>query len=186
MEEITSNLETRGLRRWSRALLVLSWLGIAIVVYQLWYSVFGEKFYLALPPEKGLEVLSKEDFLFSQRLVISTILSTPVLCWIYCLFQMVQLSCSFGREEILNLGMVGCLQRFGGGMFVMAMSEASAIPVLSYYLLSLKKIEPVKDLWEYVLAGGAVTSLMAAVLVLIIARIFKIGIRLREDAELTI
>jgi len=58
--------------------------------------------------------------------------------------------------------------------------------MLIAYLLHIKKIETMIGLWEHVFAGRAVTSLMAAVLVLLIARIFRIGIRLREDAELTI
>jgi len=71
-------------------------------------------------------------------------------------------------------------------MLVMSIAEAAEIPMLIAYLLHIKKIETMIGLWEHVFAGRAVTSLMAAVLVLLIARIFRIGIRLREDAELTI
>ncbi len=187
MDDLKNTPEIRSLRRWSRALLVLSLLGIAIFVYQLWDAIFGPRLFLAIPTEdNSIRVLAKEDFLFSQRLIVVALLAIPSLCWIYCLWQMVRLARCFGRGDILTLGMVSCLHRFGIGLLVMSIAEAAGIPMLITYLLHIKKIQTVSSLWEYVLASGAVTSLIAAVLVLMVARIFRIGIRLREDAELTI
>ena len=187
MNDLENHPEIRSLRRWSRALLVLALLRIAIFVYQLWDAIFGPTIFLAVPTEDdSVRILKKEDFLFSQRVIVVALLALPSLCWIYCLTQMVRLARCFGRGEILTLGMVSCLQGFGIGMLVMSIAEAVEIPMLTTYLLHIKKIGTIPSLWEYVLASGAVTSLLAAVLVLLIARIFRIGIRLREDAELTI
>jgi hypothetical protein len=167
--------------------MILAWLGIAIFAYQLWDAMFGPRLFLAVPGDgDSVHVLSKKDFLFSQRVVIVLFLAIPSLCWMYCLTQIVRLSSCFGRGEVLSLGMVGCLQKFGLGLLAMSIGEAAQTPLLATYLIYIKKIEIMKGIWEQLLASGAVTSLMAAVLVLLIARIFRIGIRLREDAELTI
>jgi len=74
-----------------------------------------------------------------------------------------------------------CVGTFGRQCF-----GALVIPCIGAYLRSLHKIAPPENELEYMVGSGFQTALMASVLVLIIARILRIGIRLREDAELTI
>ncbi len=79
--------------------------------------------------------------------------------------------------------MLGAIWIWLGGS---RLAEAVMVPMLSAYLVGLKKIDPVEDQWQHVIGGGVLTSMMAAVLIIVIARILRIGIRLREEAELTI
>jgi len=68
----------------------------------------------------------------------------------------------------------------------MAISEALFFPVISFYLVLIRKIDPLVNLPASILGSGMIGSLMAAVLVIVIARIFRFGIELSEDVELKI
>jgi hypothetical protein len=102
------------------------------------------------------------------------------------MLQIVLLSRRFAKGELLTRGVVVCLQRFGWGLFAMGISEAALFPILNAYLVGQKLIDPMKDVTAAAIGSGMLTSMMAAVLVMVIAKIFRIGIRLREDADLTI
>ena len=176
----------KSLRRWNRALAVLAWLGIAWSIYVIGDAFLGPDFSIGFKTETGIKLLTVSDFTTVQR-VIAVLISIPqILCWIYCLWQIVQLSNQFSRGEILSIGMVKCLEGFGFGLAAQGVAELVHVPILAAYLLGIEKIDSVEGIWQLLIGGGVLTSMMAAVLLVVITRILRIGIRLREEAELTI
>ena len=176
----------RSLLWWNRTLAVLAWLGIVWSLYVIGDAFAGPDFSVAFHTQSGIKVLTAADFSVTQRWLVVLIIIPAGLCWIYCLWQIVKLSKQFSLGEILSFAMVKCLERFGYGLAAQGLAEAVMVPMLSAYLVALKKIDPVEDQWQHVIGGGVLTSMMAAVLIIVIARILRIGIRLREEAELTI
>ncbi len=175
-----------SLRRWNRVLVVLAWLGIVWSIYLIGDAFFGSDFLIGLKTTSGIKLLTASDFSTFERMVVVLIMIPSLVCWIYCLWQIVRLSRHFSKGEILSIGMVKCLERFSYGIAIQGVAEAVQLPMLSTYLRRLNKIDPVEDLWEHVIGGGVLTSMMAAVLIVVVARILRIGIQLREEAELTI
>lgn len=175
-----------SLRRWNRALAVLAWLGIAWAIYLIGDAFFGPQFTLGFKTDSGIKLLTISDFTVMERSTIVLIAIPHILCWIFCLWQIVQLSNQFSIGEILSIRMVRCLERFGYGLAAQGVAEALYAPMIAAYLLKLKKIDSIEDMWQQVLGGGVLTSMMAAVLLVVITRILRIGIRLREEVELTI
>jgi hypothetical protein len=175
-----------SLRRWNWVLSVLAWLGIAWTVYLVVVLFFGSDFTLAVKTSEGLKILTASDVTPVQRFVLSVALLPPVLCWIYCLFQVVRLSSYFAKSEILSTGVVRCLESFGFGLAAQGVGESVQLPIVATYLIGQGKIDSVEGVWENVVGSGVLTSMMAAVLIIVICRILRIGIQLREDAELTI
>jgi hypothetical protein len=187
MDEMNSEMDGgRSLRRWNRILSVFAWLGIAWSFYLIADLFLSNDFMIAMKTSSGVKLLTANDFNRIQRLVVSITILPPVLCWIYCLFQVIRLSSHFAKGEILSFGVVRRLELFGYGLAMQGVTESVQLPLVSLYLMGQGTIDSVEGVWETVLGGGVLTSMMAAVLVVVIARILRIGIRLREDAELTI
>lgn len=178
--------DDENLQRWNRALLGLTLLGIAVSLFTIVKAFLQPDMQLAFYTTSGIQTYSEQDFTSSQRAILISISALPQLCWLWCMWQIVRLSRHFSRGEVLSIGLVDCIERFGKGMFVLGITEAWYFPVVFAYLRTLKTFDPIKDFWENVLSSGALTSWMAAVLVVVIARILRIGVRIREDAELTI
>ncbi|MDX1928333.1 MAG: DUF2975 domain-containing protein [Pirellulaceae bacterium] len=176
----------RSLRRWNRALAVLAWLGIAWAMYVIGDEFVGPDFSIGFKTESGIKLLDAGDFTIIQRAIVVLISIPQILCWIYCLWQIVKLSKQFSRGEILSIGMVQCLEGFGFGLAAQGVAEFVHAPILAAYLLGIGKIDSVDGIWQLLIGGGVLTSMMAAVLLVVITRILRIGIRFREEAELTI
>lgn len=176
----------KSLRRWNRALAVLAWLGIAWSAFEIGDAFVGPDFSVGLRTQSGIKLLTAADFTMTQRCTVVMIAVPQILCWIYCLSQIVRLSTLFSKGEILSVGMVQCLERFGFGLAAQGIAELTFVPILSAYLLRIEKIDSVEGMWQLLVGGGVLTSMMAAVLLVVVTRILRIGIRLREEAELTI
>lgn len=186
MDALGRNTEVVAARQivwWNWALFWLAWIGILVSLYEIFDALFFN-LVIGLPTANGVQVLTEKDFTVRERIGLVAFGSTPMWCWIFCFVQIIRLSRCFGRGELLAGSSVDCLAYFGYGLFVMAIFEAIYVPGIAAIVRSTGKMEPVINVWQSV--GGALTTLMAAVLVLIITRVFRIGIRLREDAELTI
>lgn len=175
-----------NIQRWSTALMVLASVGIAFVVLSIIEGLIGERLVLAIPTADGVRLLTEHDFGSSQRWILISIGSLPDLCWIFCLTQIIRMSRLFSRGQLLTLPLMDCLQRFSFALLVQAIAELVVGPLLVFYLIRTGKVDSVQGIWSMLLGGGAITSLTASIFVLMIARILRIGIRLREDAELTI
>ena len=182
----------RSLRRWNRALAILAWLGIAWSLYVIGNAFLGHDFSFGFKTSNGIKLLTANDFTSTERFVVVLIIVPQILAWIYCLWQIVILSNHFSEVASLSAGsslsyaMVRCLERFSYGMAAQGLAEIIYMPALASYLKGIGKIDNVEGMWEHVIGGGVLTSMMAAVLLVVIARILRIGIRLREEAELTI
>jgi len=118
--------------------------------------------------------------------IFETIATWPQLCWVWCMWQIVRMSRQFSKGEVLTLGVVNCIERFGKGMFVLGITEALYFPIVFAYPRTLKSFDPINDSGDHILGSGVLSSWMAAVLVVVLARISGIGVRIQEDAELTI
>ena len=187
MDEINSELDGgRSLQRWNRILLVFAWLGIAWSVYLIAALFLSNEFVIAMNTSSGIKLLTATDFSRVQRLVVSLTFLPPILCWVYCLFQVLRLTSYFAKGQILSMEVVRCLELFGYGLAMQGIAESIQIPIASLYLLWQGTIDSVEGVWATVAGSGVLTSMLAAALVVVIARILRIGIRLREDAELTI
>lgn len=184
--ERMNSAEERNLRWWSRVLLSLALLGIGWIVVAIGNSLCGADFRIAMYTANGLESLTQDDLTWSQRAILVAIGSLPDLCWAYCMWQVAGMARCSSRNEILTLPIVNKLQRFGFGLVGLTVMEILLLPAVSYYLQSLKKMSPLESISDCILGSGFHVTLMAAVLIMILARILRIGIRLREDAELTI
>jgi Protein of unknown function (DUF2975) len=187
MDDIDKEMDGgKELQRWNRVLSVFALLGIAWTIYLIGTLFFSSDFTIAMKTSSGIKLLTASDFNRTQRLVASVIILPPILCWMSCLFQVLRLSSFFSKGEILSIGVARCLELFGYGLAMQGIAESIQIPILSSYLIGQGIIDSVEGVWETVVGGGVLTSMLAAVLVVVIARILRIGIRLREDAELTI
>jgi hypothetical protein len=184
--ERMNSAEERNLRWWSRVLFCLALLGIGWIVVAIGNSLFGSDFRIAMYTANGLESLTQGDLTWSQRAILVAIFSVPDLCWAYCMWQVAAMARCFSRHEILTASIVNRLQRFGFGIVGLSITEPLLIPVMNIYLQRLKKMSPIESISDSILGSGFHVTLMAAVLIMILARILRIGIRLREEAELTI
>lgn len=181
-----NSAEVRNLRWWSRVLLSLALIGIGWIVVAIGKSLFGADFCIAMYTENGLESLTQDDLTWPQRAILVAIASQPDLCWGYCMWQVAAMARCFSRNEILTLSIVNKLQRFGFGLVGLMITEILLHPAVSYYLQSLKKMSPLESISDSILGSGFHVTLTAAVLIMILVQILRIGIRMREDAELTI
>lgn len=179
-------VEERSLRRWAYVLLAITWLCIAWLVWDLVKAALGIDFQLGFFTKDGIQSFSGEDFSLDQRLVLVAIASVPTFCWLYSLWQIMRMAIGFSRGEILTQRAVGYLEHFGWGMVGLAVSDTLLLVAIGEYLVTIGKIPSFEDHWKYMLESGFQINLMAALLIMIISRILRIGIRLREDAELTI
>ena len=187
MDDIEKEMDGgKELQRWNRVLSIFVWLGIAWTIYLIGTLFFSSEFTIAMKTSSGIKLLTASDFNRTQRLVSSMIVLPPILCWMFCLFQVLRLSSCFSKGEILSIGVARCLELFGYGLAMQGIAESIQIPILASYFIGEGIVDSVDGIWETVVGGGVLTSMLAAVLVVVIARILRIGIRLREDAELTI
>jgi hypothetical protein len=176
----------RILRRWSRLLLILALLGMAWCLFSISDAMFGPRFVVAFQTMSGLIVITEKDLTEFDRAVLVVIGALPVLCWLYCLWQIFRLSQTFSSGEILSTRTVTRLERFGYGMAAQGIAEAVSIMLMAWYVVYLKKSDPPENDWQHVAGSGFLTSMIAAVLLVVVTRILRIGIRLREESELTI
>lgn len=187
MEKAQMNvLEERNLRRWAYVLLVLAWLGIAWIILGLAKAAIGIDFQIGFPAKEGLKIFAVTDFSIGQRLVLVGILAVPDCCWLYSMWQVTRMAMGFSRAEIFTQRAAAFLEHFGWGILALAFTEAVYVGVIGEYLKSIGKINSIESHWKYLLDSGLQIALMVALLIMIIARILRIGIRLREDSELTI
>jgi Protein of unknown function (DUF2975) len=187
MDDICEEMDGgKKLQRWNRFLSVFAWLGIAWTLYLIGTLFFSSDFTIAMKTSSGMKLLKAGDFNRTQRLVASVIILAPIMCWTSCLFQVLRLSSFFSKGEVLSIGVARCLELFGYGLAIQGIAESIQVPILSSYLIGEGILDSVDGVWETVVGGGVLTSMLAAVLVGVIARILRISIRLREDAELTI
>jgi len=176
----------RTLRRWSRLLLILASLGMAWSLFEIANGMFGPRFAVGFQTVSGLKVFTEKDFTVFDRTVLVVIGALPVLCWLYCLWQIFRLSQTFSSGEILSTRTVTRLERFGYGMAVQGIAEALSLLLMTSYVIYSKKSDPPEHLWQHLAGSGFLTSMIAAVLLVVVTRILRIGIRLREESELTI
>ncbi|MCA9106706.1 MAG: DUF2975 domain-containing protein [Planctomycetales bacterium] len=176
----------RRLARWSLALGMLAWLGMANVVVTVLAALFGEHFALLLPDDEGLTLMTAQDLSLTQRLAVVAILSTTQWCWFWIMFQVWLISRSCARGEILAPRVVTLLRRFAGGLFAMGFCELMSFPLVSWLLHWDWNAVSMADWWAISLGSGMVESFMAGLLMVIIATIFKLGLQMREDLELTV
>ncbi|MCA9128497.1 MAG: DUF2975 domain-containing protein [Planctomycetales bacterium] len=176
-----------NLKRWIIALKLLPLLGIAWSLLSMSVPVVvPSQFQIALPGDEGLNVLTANDFDFWQRLVVIAIASITNFCWIWLMIQVLLMANRFQQGELLSPGIVCCLRRFGGGLFALGLSEILIYPALVGYLRLLDKIPPTSVAWLASFGSGWIESFMAGVLVVILSKIFDLGIRLRQEVELTV
>lgn len=186
MEQVHQQSAAVSMRRWSWVLLGLAGLGIVLIVLTLLGAAFGPEVMVALVTTSGLRAFDQNDLVGWHRFVVVFIAGAEDLCWIYCLWQIVLLARCFSRGEVLTLRVVRFFRRFGYGLFAVGIVESCSVPLLAAYLRSIHKLdEPLKQFWEHVFTQGLL-SIMSSVLIVVTARILILGIRLREDKELTI
>ena len=176
----------RTLRRWSRLLLILASLGMGWSSFEIANALFGPRFVVAFQTVSGLKIMTEKDVTVFDRAVLVMISSLPVVCWLYCLWQIFRLSQTFSSGEILSTRTVTRLERFGYGLAAQGIADAFSLLLMTSYMVYLKKSDPPENLWQNVVGSGFLTSMVAAVLLVVVTRILRIGIRLREESELTI
>ncbi len=179
-------VEERNLRRWAYVLLLLAWLGIAWIILGLAKAAIGIDFQIGFLAKEGIKIFTVTDFTVGQRLVLVAIFAVPNCCWLYGMWQVVRMAMGFSRAEVLTQRTVWFLEHFGWGMVGLAISESFYVGLTGEYLIFIGKIDAIESHWKYFWDSGFQVTLMAALLIMIISRILRIGIRLREDAELTI
>lgn len=177
------------LRRWNRVLAVLAWLGLLWSSYSILYSIHcaitGTDFALGMKTTAGIKLLTADDFSTFQRLIVVLCQFPQELFWIFCMWQIVRLSRLFSSEEVLSLSVIKCLERFAFALAGLGLAAALYAPMLVVYLVELEKIDGVENIWQDMLGNG-LSTLMIAVLLTVVTRILRIGVRLREEADLTI
>ncbi len=178
--------EERELLTWSRWLLVLGWVAIAWSLIAIVNDLFFTEITFALSTVSGVKVLTDADFTRPQRMFLIVVASCPEICWIWCMCQITRLARRFSQGEIMTPGMIHCFDQFGRGLVAQSLCGLAILPVVTSFLRQVGKIDAMKDPWSDFARSAPLGSLTAAVFVMIVARIFRIGIRLQEDAELTI
>lgn len=179
-------VEERSLRRWAYALMGLTGLSVAWIVLTSAKAVLGVDFQIGFIAKEGFRTFTELDFTYRQRLVLTAMASAPNCCWLYSMWQIMRMAMGFSRGEIFSPRTVGFLEHFGWGLVGLAISEAALLSVCGMYLVSIGKLKAILDHSTYIMESGFQICLMAALLVMIVSRILRIGIRLREDADLTI
>lgn len=187
MDAISNGMSNEAtLKRWNRALAVLAWGGIAWAAFCILRAFVGSEFTMGLMTDAGFKVFTAKDFTTSQRLLLVLLTIPQDLCWVYCLWQVVRLSRHFAVSPILSIDMIQCLERFGYGLAAQAVFEVICVPTVAATLIGIGKLDSVDNMWQHMVGGGALTSLMAAVLIVVVTNLLRIGVRLREEVELTI
>ena len=133
-----------------------------------------------------MQKLTAAELSWSERFTVVIIASLPDLCWTLGLIQIVRVSKRFGRGELLTEPILDCVFRFGIALFAMSAAEAVALPLINVYLVERKKIDPIEGVWQAALGSGPLNLLVAAAFVMIMTRILREGVRIREEADLTV
>jgi len=103
----------RGLQNWSAALGLLALSGIAFSLYAIADATLNSEFKIGFDTVSGVRILTAENFTRQQRLVVVGISSMVDVCWIWAFSQIAFLSRLFSKGEILTLGVIKYLRRFG-------------------------------------------------------------------------
>ncbi len=185
-DEETTGPVDKGIERWSGVLMLLALASMAFSTYAISDALLSDDFKIGLDTTTGIRILTRADFSLPQYMTVVLIAASSDVCMVAAMLQIVLLARRFAKGEILTRGVVACLQRFGWGLFAVGIAEVALFPTLNVYLVGQELIDPIKDVTAAAIGSGTLTSMMAAVLVMVIAKIFRLGIRLREDADLTI
>lgn len=173
-------------RRLNTGLLVTAILGVIYTVVVYLWALLGDDFVLGLKTVDGIKLITEADLTTTQRWITVGFAGLPDLCWIWGLIEIARLSRRFSRGELLTQGVVHCLGRFGYALGLQGCAEAAVVPLVAGYLQLLGKLPALDGFWSQILSTGALSSWMAAILVILVTRVLRLGIALREDAELTV
>ncbi len=170
----------------NRMLFLLIRLAAAVVVYDVVSALWGSSFRVGFVTTAGEEIVADEDLLFWERASVVGLAALPDLCWIIGLFQLALLSFSLGRGQVFTQSVVRVFQGFAWALLAMGVTETIALPAIGYFLNARGHIAPLADFWSLMLRSGGLNSLLAAVLVVIVATIMRTAIRIEEEVRLTI
>jgi hypothetical protein len=159
----------------------IGWIVVAIVVGTTRWA-----FHVILPGMSGAVELFGKDVPFVDRVVVMAIAAVPDLFWAWGLIQLARLSRMFGKGEILTERTAWQLQRFGLAIFFSALAEPMILPGVGWFLFWRGYIGPLGSYSSLARIGGALYTLLGAVLVFLVARIMGTAARISEDARLTI
>lgn len=176
----------QSISAWSRVMQLFATISIAWTLLSILALPLGLGFKLVFETDAGVVTYGAGDFTLSQRLVISFIGSIQGFCWLWMLAQVLRLSFCFIKGDILSHRVVNCLRYFGYGLFALAFSEITCLPLINFYLQSLGKLSPPLSTSILSLGDGAVESLMAGSLVIIISMILESSLLMRDELELTV
>jgi hypothetical protein len=174
------------IRRLNQAFFVLvctaiGWTAVAIVIGTTRWA-----FHVILPGVSGVVELFGKDVRFVDRVVVVAIAAGPDLFWVWGLVQLARLSRMFGKGEILTERTARQLQWFGLAIFLSALAEPTVLPGVGWFLFWRGYIGPLGSYSCLARIGGALYTLLGAVLVFLVARIMGTAARISEDARLTI
>jgi hypothetical protein len=162
-------------------------LALVWIVFGLGRSLFGAEFRAGFFTVKGLQSLTEKDLTGGQRTAVVAMAAMPKLCWVYGLIQLALVSVRFRRGEVFSEAVIRRFQGFGWALLVMSVADAFRVPAVVGYLVWLGKIDPLANPWQqYLLGSSAPTSLLAAVLVVIVTKIMRIAMQISDEMRLTI
>ena len=187
MERLTTaKSESRTASRWNWALWIVAWSAIVWQVCDTLLNLIGSDFKLAIFTTRGLQTLTAADLGWSERFVVVFIANLPDLCWMLGIFQIVGVSRRFGRGELLTEPILNHVFKFGIALFAMSVTGAFVLPLMNAYLVGRGKIDTIENVWQDTLGSGVLNLLVSAVFVMLLTKILREGIDLREEAELTV
>jgi hypothetical protein len=180
------DLRLASMRRLNLAFQILLAAALAVIACLILRALVSHEFRAGFLTVRGIQSVTEQDLAFPQRAILVAIAALPDLCWMYGLVQLLTMSMRFRRGEFFSDAAIVRFQRFGWALGAMALCEAVCHPGMAMYLVWLGKIDPPTTWWQYAVNGEPLNSLLAAVLVIIVAKILRNALQMHEDLQLTV
>lgn len=156
---------------------------ISSIIYTALLPANSTWFYLT---EAGYQAPNAMAMPTGDYLTLVTILSLSDFCWLYGLSRLIGLSRKFLRGDVLTVSGVTDLIHFGWALLASAVAEFIAPLAAGSLLVTHGYLAPLRDPLALLLNPEALITCIGAMLVILVAQVFRKAVALSEEVRLTI
>lgn len=159
--------------------------GTAIVSMVQTVYVFQSDLPLVLEVNGEYWTRKISEFVFTDRLVIISLIQMSELAWFWALYKMWSLARLYSGGQFFTPQNSQCFIGIGNALMLMAVLETLLVPALSGYLYGRGVIDSFVDL-DLALLFSGIDLMTAGLFCLLIGSIMEKASALQEDADMTI
>lgn len=162
--------------------LTILWIAISISYAAVWARHEGWVF----PVAEGEPPFNVQAMSFVDYETLVALISLSDVCWLYGLGHLLRMSQRFLRGEVLVAESVSHLIRFGWSLLAAAVLETAIVFMALSFMIYRGYLSSQINPWPYLLNDEGLLTGVGAVLIILIARIFRAAVDLSHEAQLTI